>query len=151
MPIVCYFSSNHEDICMFVQNIKNIDVATKLKKAKRKTADGDFSVFLDEAESESKQVNEVYSAPSIHSALFLQDVNSQPNIEKKNYEHGKELLDGLDVYRKAVLTGKESGELSKVVEQLKTQRNKSENSQLEDLIDEIELRAAVEAAKRESE
>ncbi len=135
---------------MFVQNIKNIDAATKLKKAKKKPVDGEFSVFLDDTE-ESKSVNEVYSTPTVSSVLFLQDINSQQNITQTNYERGKDLLDGLDNYRKAILSGKDSGDLSKVAEQLKAQRTKSEDSQLESLIDDIELRAAVEAAKRESQ
>jgi hypothetical protein len=136
---------------MFVQSIKVVDNATKLKKAKRKTADGNFSVFLNDSEDDQKSVNEVYSAPSLNSMLFLQDVNSQPNITKNNYERGKDILDGLENYRKAILSGGSSNDLQKIANQLKENRAKSEDLELENLIDEIELRAAVEAAKREVE
>jgi hypothetical protein len=135
---------------MFVQSIKTIDTASKLKKAKKKTADGDFSVFLSDSEEEQKSVNEVYSTPTLNSMLFLQDVNSQQNIAKKNYERGQDILDGLENYRRAMVTGDKSADLQKVANQLKERRTKSEDAILENLIDEIELRAAVEAAKRES-
>jgi hypothetical protein len=135
---------------MFVQNIKTIDTASKLKKAKRKTADGDFSVFLSDSEEEQKSVSEVYATPTLNSMLFLQDVNSQQNIAKKNYERGQDILDGLENYRRAMVTGDKSADLQKVANQLKERRTKSEDANLENLIDEIELRAAVEAAKREA-
>lgn len=135
---------------MFIQNIKTIESNSKLRKAKRKTADGDFSVFLTESEDEQKAINEVYSAPTINSALFLQDVTSQQDITRKNYERGQDILDGLDNYRKAMLGGN-LGDLQKVVGQLKASRTKSTDTTLESLIDEIELRAAVEAAKKEAQ
>ena len=115
---------------MFVQNIKTVDTASKLKKAKRKTADGDFSVFLSDSEEEQKSVSEVYSTPTLNSMLFLQDVNSQQNIAKRNYERGQDILDGLENYRRAMVTGDKSADLQKVANQLKERRTKSEDANL---------------------
>ncbi len=134
---------------MFVQNIKGLDAANRLKKAKKKAVGSDFSVFLEDEGEEQKQINEVYAAPNINPMIFLQDVGSQQNVVRNNYERGKELLDGLENYRRAILTGKDSEDLQKIANELKSQRTKSNDAALESLIDDIELRAAVEAAKKE--
>lgn len=134
---------------MFVNNTKNIEVNTRPKKAKKSSAKGDFSVFLKDEEEAQSSVNEVVATPSLNSALFLQEVDNDEDVKEKNYERGNDILDDLDNYQKDILKGQNNEQsLKKLSEQIKDERMKSADPMLESLIDEVELRAAVEAAKR---
>jgi hypothetical protein len=135
---------------MFVYNNKAVDFNARPKKVRKSGAKGDFSVFLKDEEDEQAAVNGVISTPTVSSALFLQDVSNQDDIKERSQQRGNKILDSLEDYEKDLLKGKDPKKsLDNLSSQLSSQRLKSNDPMLESLIDEVELRAAVEAAKRE--
>jgi len=136
---------------MFVSNIKTVSSKPDLKKIKKKNSDVGFSGFLSEAEEVSATSN-VKSAGSLTSAVMLQEISQDEYQKKQNYSRGSDILDDLEKYNKANLAMKDQGhQLTDIAIKLKQAREKSSDPLLESLIDDVELRAAVEAAKKEVE
>lgn len=134
---------------MLVHNIIAAEKKDGVKKARRKQASGDFSVFLnDEADEAIPSVSNVKPTIAMNSLLSLHEIVNQEQVIKENIEQGEQTLKKLEKYTNSIINGEDSS-LSDLSSSLES-RVRSADKELEDVLDAIALRAAVEAAKKES-
>ncbi|MFI4983655.1 MAG: flagellar assembly protein FliX [Rickettsiales bacterium] len=130
---------------MFVSTVKNIESKERVKRTKKAAnSSGDFATFLDGVE-ETEASAPAPQVATVNSAVFLQDINREDLVRENNYQKANKLLDDMEKYRKSILLGNPTSDLQKLVHD---ERKKSNDPRLEEILDEIELRAAVEAAKK---
>ena len=129
---------------------------TAPKKSKRssKSADGNFADVMSAAEEGSTSVNASKSASAtspVNSLLSLQEISDEELATKKAVKHGQATLNSLEELRMALLTGRMPAHLlSDLEKHVAEQRLKTNDPELEAILDDIELRAAVEVAKRDT-
>lgn len=134
---------------MLVHNILATEKKESVKKAKRKNAAGGFSVFMDGDDNENVTATSKTShVLSINSLLSLQEFKSENDIIKENLTEADNALNDIENYTNNIIKGKDT-KYNKLSLKLSS-RTKSANKALEDILDSIELRAAVEAAKMEN-
>lgn len=84
----------------------------------------------------------------VDALLSLQEVEDSTTGRSKGLKHADDLLDRLDEIRLGLLTGALSREnLQELARAVRQRRGESLDPQLNDILDQIELRAAVELAK----
>jgi hypothetical protein len=131
--------------------------ASKLKKL-RKAGDGNFGEFLSAAEAEevdqtagSGGTLAAMEAGAINPFLALQEVSEEETRRQKSLQQGRQSLDMLDALRREILTGQTSTQTIKrmqnQVDQIRA--NTPPDPRLQEIMGDIELRLAVEAAKLE--
>lgn len=140
-------------------------VSTAKKTAKSaKPAGAGFARAMDETGASDGQVDDAPALPgggalaSVDALLALQGVDAvegaNPDGRRKNQaaaRHGQELLDQLDEIRVGLLTGRLSeGHLRALSQRLGTQIEAPTDPKLRSVLDDINLRVAVELAKYES-
>lgn len=85
---------------------------------------------------------------SVQALIALQEMGGPLERRKKAMDRGTRLLDVLDQIKVALLDGDlDSGALDRLSRAIREERAKTEEPGLEDLLDQIETRAAVEQAK----
>jgi len=84
----------------------------------------------------------------VDALLALQEVAGEPNRRSAARQRGEDLLDHLDELRLALLDGRlPRSVIERLAAVVGTQRAKIDDPQMAEVLDEIELRAAVELAK----
>lgn len=112
-----------------------------------KASDGAFTEHLSTARAPTG------AAPASHAnavgGLFmLQEVDQDGRGRRQAKEQGEALLDRLDEIRDSLLSGRlNAGTLDRLLNQVRKQRAVFSDPKLTEILDEIELRAAVELAK----
>ncbi|MCI5050028.1 MAG: flagellar assembly protein FliX [Rickettsiales bacterium] len=127
---------------------------TNAKKRKSKTENSAFSGMLSSIDhaDEAKSTSSVQQTNAVNNVnmLSLQEISDDDMQERKALKHGHSTLDALEEIRNGLLIGSLSG---KTIEQLDTfvrkERERATSPELEAILDEIEVRAAVEMAKLE--
>ncbi len=127
----------------------------KLKKT-RKAGESDFGDFLSAAEEAESAASSsapplMVEASSLSPLLSLQEVSEDESRRKKSLQQGRQSVDMLDQLRREILTGQTS---TQTISRMKTQAeqiraNMPPDAQLQEIMSDIELRLAVEAAKLE--
>lgn len=87
---------------------------------------------------------------SVGNLLSLQEAPARDDrpARRRTVVHGSSLLDGLEELRLGLLTGSiPIDRLARLAQALRNRNSRSEDADLEDLIDQIELRTEVELAK----
>lgn len=136
-------------LTMLVHNVYNTEKKEGVKKSRKRDASGNFEVFLkDEDETSADSISSITPTIGINSLFSLQEIPTQEKLQKENYNKGDETLQQLDKYSSALLNGEDMS-LSGISKSLES-RTRSDDKHLEDILDSISLRAAVEAAKKES-
>lgn len=80
--------------------------------------------------------------------LLLQEVDDESGQRRQAKERGEALLDRLDEIRSALLRGTmDGGSLDQLLNQVREQKVALSDPRLREVLDEIELRVAVELAK----
>lgn len=116
-------------------------------KKRLKTTGADFSTLIANIETETDEIHTAEPINEPSSLIFLQNMVSINGLRQNSESYGFELLKHLDNLKESIIFGKlNKTELSYVESRIK-QREKSEDQKLEAIIDEIELRLAVELAK----
>ena len=88
---------------------------------------------------------------SVDALLALQQLDGPLERRRRAVGRAGRILDVLDDIKIALLEGQVGpGPLGKLVDALREERSQTEDPRLEGLLDEIETRAAVELAKRET-
>ncbi len=89
---------------------------------------------------------------SLGALLALQDVEGPLERRRRSVSRAGRILDRLDSLKLALLEGGpvSAGQLAGLMEAVKDQRAATDDPQLEGVLDEVELRAAVELAKFEA-
>ncbi len=112
-----------------------------------------FADVLSSAESSVDATSDVAATSataSVGGLLSLQEVSDEEYNRKKMLQRGHNLLDSLESLRHALLMGQIPVEVLKTLDaRLKQQRALTFDPALHEIMDDIELRAAVELAKWE--
>ena len=96
------------------------------------------------------QIRGPSSLAPVDALIALQEVEDSTTGRKRAMGQGKDMLDLLDNIRHGLLIGGISrGKLDSLVRAVKAERQSVEDPKLQEVLDEIELRAAVELAKYE--
>jgi len=102
------------------------------------------------APAQSSGVGSAHAVMGVESLLTLQDIGSPLERKRRAVGRAGRLLDLLDGIKIALLEGRIGGDaLIRLQGAIREQRSVTDDPRLEALLDEIETRAAVEAAKLE--
>lgn len=125
-------------------------------RAKKGARSSDASFSLDSADKADEAGPVATSAPvgpiaSVQALLALQETDGNPaEGRSKGLKRGHELLDMLEGLRRAILLGVISlGDLRRLADMARGQREGTGDKTLDSILQEIELRAEVELAKYE--
>lgn len=115
----------------------------------QKSGGGDFRNHVDEGESESaKGVTGGQSAIAISPLLALQEVDDALNGRRRARQRAESILDKLEELRLGLLAGTFPREkLHDLLRMVQSRRETIDDPRLQELLDEIDLRAQVEIAK----
>ena len=84
----------------------------------------------------------------VDALLALQEVSDDPGGRNRGRRHGEALLDHLDGLRLGLLSGRMSlGALERLSAMVASKRDQVDDPRLSQILEEIEIRAAVELAK----
>lgn len=124
------------------------------RRAERKQDSDDFAGHLgggdDTAVGESGGAVASNPSSSVDAILSLQEVPdaTDERSRRSTRSHGEDLLERLDALRGWILAGTvPKDKLVELAQRLRAQRRRSDDPRLNEIIDEIELRAEVEIAK----
>lgn len=121
--------------------------APKRQARKADSAAGDFATAL-AGEAESAAPGAAPSVAPTDALLSLQEVPDAVARHARARRHGEDLLDRLDELRLSLLLGRLSPErIEALARAVAAQRDQVSDPRLAEILDEIELRAAVELAK----
>lgn len=139
---------------MKVDAYGNIKATNATKKRSGLSATSDFSSVLSAAESEETTQNsglqEIADVSTLSGIIALQEVPEQEVRRKKLIKHGENLLEQMEQLRRRLLMGTLSTHLlHDINRELEQQKQEINDPRLLEIIADIELRAAVEAAKLE--
>lgn len=139
---------------MKIDAFGNIQSTSTTKKKSGVSSTGNFSSLLEAAEVEemaqSGKTSNVIAPSSLAGMLGLQEVSDEEIRRKKLIKQGGEMLDSLEQLRRRLLLGTLPMQtLRDLNQQLSLQRQEVTDPRLIAIMDEIELRAAVELAKLE--
>jgi hypothetical protein len=99
----------------------------------------------------ANSVSATRSVMGVEALVALQDVGGPLERKRRAVGRASRLLDALDDIKAALLGGELStGDIARLTRAIKDERAHTEDPALEALLDEIEVRAAVEAAKWEN-
>jgi len=122
---------------------------SKPRGGKRASGGGDFAGALEGGgPAESGTAAAAGSIAGVDSLLALQDVGDESENKRQAAEHGQRLLDRLDGLRLDLLEGRLSAEtVEQLAGEVDAARAETDDAKLNEILDEIELRAQVELAK----
>lgn len=139
---------------MKVTGYGTIKPTTNLRRRDGTSGVGAFSDFLSAAQTESSsatsEVSDIATAGAVGSLLALQEISEEERRRERLVKHGKTMLDALENLRLRLLIGDiPSHMLSELSQTLAEQKTEVSDPNLMALIEDIELRVAVELAKLE--
>jgi len=125
---------------------------TAKKKPKAGGHGGEFAEHLKEAAhvAETQAAIEPAAISPAEAILAVQEGTDATEHRSKGlaYRYGNDMLDRLDILRHEILTGAVSKEnLAGLARRMRAERQTSDDPRLNDIINEIELRAEIEIAK----
>lgn len=121
---------------------------------KRKSSSGgsssvDFESYLHDAD-DADAPHQANAAGGANSFLFLQEISDEEVRRQKALQQGKQAIHALEQLHRDLLLGHvPESTLLRLESMVKRQREQFTDPRLQALLDEIELRAAVELAKLE--
>lgn len=110
---------------------------------------GDFSKMLASGDAQAgDSVGSVADLAAVGSLLALQETPGDPDGDTRGRQRGEDLLDRLDELRLALLDGRlPAAAIERLADLVAARRAQVSDPRLAEILDEIELRAAVELAK----
>jgi hypothetical protein len=137
---------------MKITEYGSIRSASDLKKLRRKNAAGEtsFADILNAASEtdETASTGDISAPSSVGNMLALQEISEEELARQKTVQRGKTLLDSLEKLRQQLLIGVVPARtLHDLNRQLSLQKQQISDPHLLSVIEDIELRAAVELAK----
>ena len=124
--------------------------STEVRRRTRSTGGGHerFSVETSGDQPSGLAVTPVGALASVDALLALQEVRENLDGRREAIQRGQALLDGLDEIRHGLLIGViPRHKLQALAGAARRQKTKIDDPRLAEVLDEIELRAAVELAK----
>ena len=127
----------------------------RTRKGADRSGKGGFAAEVSATETEPAALSQVQGSSSltpVDSLIALQEVEDSTTGRKRGMARGKEMLKLLDNIRHGLLIGGISRQkLESLVRAVRSDRLAIEDLKLQEVLDEIELRAAVELAKYEQD
>ena len=126
--------------------------ATSVAGKKKKTAGGDFADHLKEVAAASESAESI-DTPTVSGVDAIIAMQAAPDATQERsrglvQQHGEDLLNRLDALRHRLLMGSiPKDELVELAQTVRSRRHQSDDPKLNEIIDEVELRAQVEIAK----
>lgn len=132
---------------MFIQPLNGYKFTSEVKKTSSKKTNSDFTnMVADEASDISDVVADapVQGAPPVSNfdLIMLQEQETQKELRKDNRQKANQMLGYLSKIQRSLIEQQPVD-----IEDVKLHRSRSDDDVLEQLVDEIELRAAIENAK----
>ena len=126
------------------------------RKGKASPSDGAFAEHLKEAVPSTESTGPAETTPvqASEGVLAVQEASDSTDGRSRGrtMQYGEGVLDRLDQIRHGLLVGAISkNELAELARTLRAGRQRSDDARLNDIIDEVELRAEVEIAKLTSD
>lgn len=120
------------------------------KKGSSSSASGvDFEGYLDDTE-ETGATSSTQATSGVNNFLFMQEVSDEQVSRQRAYQQGKQTIQVLEQLHRDLLMGVvPEATLSRLQTTIDRQRETFTDPRLKEMLDEIELRAAVELAKLE--
>ena len=127
-------------------------ISSTRKGTKTSATDSSFVSFLEETDGLSSSAvgaaSEVGGLEALLAAQSVGDALQDGGKKKRAAAHGNDLLDKLEDLRAAILAGSVSkSKLIELAQALRTKREAGLDAELNQILDDIELRAEVELAK----
>ena len=134
-----------------VEDVRKTNELTQGKNIRKASSDASFADFLKAQTTQEKQqiqtTSAVASADAIFAAQMISD-EEEKQIRKKLIKKGKDLLENLEEIRDGLLFGEISKDrLIEISRMVKQKDVASQDTKLQEIIQEIELRVEVELAK----
>lgn len=146
-------SNKSNGIVMQITKVGN-NKSVQKKSSTQKTGGSSFASHLSETNetASTSSASSVSGIMPVDSLLALQEVGDEYSDRKKTIQHGLSIVENLDQIRIGLLEGRISESVLKDLDKLiNNWREADKDNELKELIDEIELRAAVELAKLEQQ
>ncbi len=139
---------------MKITGFGTISSNSNVNKKRGANATGLFSDLLSAAEtpegSSTQATSDVAPMSALNNLLALQEISEEDVYKRKMVQHGHSMLDSLDKLRRQILTGAiPPHTLQDIARQLSIQKQGVVDPQLIAIMEDIELRTAVELAKLE--
>ncbi|MCE2993068.1 MAG: flagellar assembly protein FliX [Alphaproteobacteria bacterium] len=134
---------------MQVIGVNTITKSQSTRRVRKASADSVFSLDSTDAIEVTQDEFEIESTNSVSSLLAIHNFKEKIDLEKRSEDHSESLLRNMDEMLRNLAQNNYSSTaaLSKLTKTLGVERQRSDNYQLEELVDEVELLALVEAAK----
>lgn len=123
------------------------------KTARKKTGSSssgvEFRQFVNSAD-EAADTHETTAPQAMSNFLFMQEISDEEVSRQKAFQHGKHTIEALEELHRDLLLGRvPEATLRRLEQTLAKKREAFTSPRLQQLLDEIELRASVELAKLE--
>jgi hypothetical protein len=135
---------------MEVKGTSNVDRTILRRTAKGASASSDTFSVVDTGEAHAQVVSGPGPIAALDSILTLQGMEDSTDGRSKGLKHGEQLLDMLDQVRDGLLAGGiPRATLNRLANAVTRRQENYADPRLQEVLDEIELRAHVELAKLE--
>ena len=142
---------SHWDAPVEIKGTGRIETSSVKRKTSASAAGGGFSVSDAPAEGQAQIVAGPGPIAALDSILMLQGMDDSTQRKSKGRAHGEQLLDLLDSVRDGLLAGGiPRATLNKLAAAVTRRHEVFADPKLQDVLDQIELRAHVELAKLEA-
>lgn len=130
---------------------KNKDISTGTSKTKKSTGGESFSAYLNKASATNSTPVSISGSLSGTDVLLTAQMiteDDEEELRKKNLQRGKKLIEKLEEIRDCLLVGSISKDrLIEIARYVREQTFPAADSQIQEILAEIELRVEVELAK----
>jgi hypothetical protein len=139
---------------MKISETRTVSPASRKKVGKTKSGQAPaFASHLKDVKGETEsitQISEVGNVTAVGSILTVQEVEHDEGLTSRRQlkKYGEDILDRLDEIKQDLLTGDISKDrLTNLAQTLRMKKSTTDDPELISIINDIELRAAVELAK----
>lgn len=134
---------------MQVIGVNTITRTQNTRRVKKTSASSIFSLNSADAAEAVTETFEADDPNTVSSLLAIHSFKEKIDLEKKSEAHSESLLRNMDDMVRNIAANRYSASesLSRLSKSLSDQRDRSDNAELEQLVDEVELLALVEKAK----
>lgn len=119
----------------------------RTKPRQRNADDGSFQLDETSAQTPCAPMQGLEAPQSMEALLFLQDVDMPSGDKQQSARQGLAILDDLDQLKMGLLSGEINGEVLSSLHARLAASERSGDEALDQLLDDVQLRARVELAK----
>ncbi|MFN0264136.1 flagellar assembly protein FliX [Tepidamorphus sp. 3E244] len=134
---------------MRIESSQRIAATSPSRRRSGSSDGGGFSVSGGEEKAATQKTSAATSLAGIDALMMLQEVDERGERKRRALKRGHDLLDLLESVKLDLIAGIDNpAALTRLGDLVRRHRQLADDPQLASILDEIELRAAVELAKR---